>query len=186
MIIENVFGGNDEKIIRGMIENLPVIGCAKKFTTYLNTDVNKTENISALEKKLISKLRNDICVILTQLQSDMVFSKMSPEELLKEVKRLYNENYPLDNEDTCYLIERFEDYNDADIHGFIKQTMTDYLDKIIEEATMTEQEKTIESLKSQLKNNTDYIVNATDAIAKRRKENMEIGKRLKEEFGIEV
>lgn len=184
MEMKNAFGLYEEKELRGIIEELPVLGCAKNFAKYLDTDTKTVE--SQLEKQLITKLRNNIDNIYVNYVMDRTYSKMSPEELLKEVRTLYMSQYPIENEETSYILECIEDCNDSEIHGYIKQVMSDTLDKIIEEATATERDKTIKSLKQQLKNNTDYIVNSTDAIAKRRKENMEIGKRLKEEFGIEV
>jgi flagellar biosynthesis component FlhA len=188
MIIEKVFNVNEEKNIREVIENLPVMGCIKKFTSYVNTNTSEQVNpdMSELERKLIKKLYNDISKIYTNVQTDLVYSKMSPEELVKELQSMLVSNYPLENEETEYILERFENYDDSELHGFIKQTMSDYLDAIIEEATRTEKDKTIISLKNQFKTNQDSVKNYQDGIKKRTEENAIIADRLRNEFGVEV
>lgn len=184
MEMRNAFGLYEEKELRGIIEDLPAYQCGKRFANYLGTDINTVK--SELEKALLKKLKNDIDNIYANYVMDSTYSKMSKEELLKETKELFMTQYPLENEETSYILECFEEIEDSKIHGYIKQVMSDTLDKIIEEAAETEKDKTLKTLKCKLKCNTDTIKNWTDSIAERRKENMEIEKRLKEEFGVEV
>lgn len=189
MIIEKIFNINEEKDIREVIENMPMVGCAKKFTKYVLTNVNAPENkeMSDLEKRLITKLRNDINKIYTQLHTDTIFSKMNEAQKIKELQRmLQEEGGCLENEDLDYLLERFEEYNDSEIHGFIKQTMSDKLDAVIEEATRTEDEKNILCLKSQFKSNDVAIENYKRYIKETTDKNLVIADRLKKEFDIEV
>lgn len=154
MEITNVFKDEREGILK-FITNLPKDNCIRNFKRYTNLCPEDD-----FEKKYVNKLNNNLHMLGKTLLKNK-YSKLSKEELLKEVIECYIES-PYSFEAYCENgeLDDFIDYMTDSLeeaYNFIKSYMGECYNELIDEIDSSKKQNEIKSYKKMIKEEENRI-----------------------------